>query len=150
MSEDGEKDEGTDGQRPSRPETAAGRRARRAAAGGAKGGTGEATEDKATAKGKLSAKGKPAASGPPTRKDSTGPAGTKRDRDEEKLPLPKRIVRYLREVVAELRKVIWPTRRELLTYTSVVLVFVIFMVAVISAYDFAFSQAVLKVFGGDS
>ncbi|TBR16612.1 MAG: preprotein translocase subunit SecE, partial [Chitinophagaceae bacterium] len=36
---------------------------------------------------------------------------------------------------------------ELLTYTSVVLVFVLFMVAVISVYDFAFSQGVLKVFG---
>lgn len=147
MSEDGEKDEGTDGQRPSRPETAAGRRARRAAAGGAKGGTGEATEDKATAKGKLSAKGKPAASGPPTRKDSTGPAGTKRDRDEEKLPLPKRIVRYLREVVAELRKVIWPTRKQMVTYTIVVLAFVVFMVGLVSLLDWVFGKAVFALFG---
>ena len=59
----------------------------------------------------------------------------------------RRAVTYYRQVVAELRKVIWPTRRELLTYTSVVLVFVLFMVAVISLYDFAFSQGVLKVFG---
>ena len=49
--------------------------------------------------------------------------------------------------MAELRKVIWPTRRELLTYTSVVLVFVVFMVAVVSLYDFVFSQGVLRVFG---
>ena len=56
-------------------------------------------------------------------------------------------VTFYKQVVAELRKVIWPTRRELLTYTSVVLVFVVFMVAVISVYDFAFSQGVLKVFG---
>ena len=59
----------------------------------------------------------------------------------------RRAVTYYRQVVAELRKVIWPTRRELLTYTSVVLVFVLFMVAVISVYDFAFSLGVLKVFG---
>src|SRR5687768_11400835 len=59
----------------------------------------------------------------------------------------RRAVAYYRQVVAELRKVICPTRRELLTYTSVVLVFVVFMVAVISVYDFAFSQGVLKVFG---
>ena len=59
----------------------------------------------------------------------------------------RRAMTYYRQVVAELRKVIWPTRRELLTYTSVVLVFVLFMVAVISLYDFAFSQGVLKVFG---
>ena len=60
----------------------------------------------------------------------------------------RRAITFYKQVVAELRKVIWPTRRELLTYTSVVLVFVLFMVAIISAYDFAFSQAVLKVFGG--
>ena len=59
----------------------------------------------------------------------------------------KRAVTFYKQVVAELRKVIWPTRRELLTYTSVVLVFVLFMVAVVSIYDFAFSQGVLKVFG---
>jgi len=54
---------------------------------------------------------------------------------------------FYKQVVAELRKVIWPTRRELVTYTSVVLVFVVFMVTVVSLYDFAFSQGVLKVFG---
>jgi len=59
----------------------------------------------------------------------------------------KRAITFYRQVVAELRKVIWPTRRELLTYTSVVLVFVFFMVAVVSAYDFVFSQGVLRVFG---
>ncbi len=59
----------------------------------------------------------------------------------------KNLVTFFRQVLAELRKVIWPTRRELLTYTSVVLVFVLFMVAVISVYDFLFSQGVLKVFG---
>ncbi len=60
----------------------------------------------------------------------------------------RRAITFYKQVVAELRKVIWPTRRELLTYTSVVLVFVLFMVAIVSAFDFAFSQGVLKVFGG--
>jgi len=59
----------------------------------------------------------------------------------------KRVITFYKQVVAELRKVIWPTRHELLTYTSVVLVFVLFMVVVISAYDFVFSQGVLRVFG---
>ena len=59
----------------------------------------------------------------------------------------KRAVLFYKQVVAELRKVIWPTRRELLTYTSVVLVFVIFMTAIVSVYDFLFSQGVLRVFG---
>ena len=34
-----------------------------------------------------------------------------------------RIGGFFREVVSELRKVIWPTRKELLTYTSIVVVF---------------------------
>jgi preprotein translocase subunit SecE len=59
----------------------------------------------------------------------------------------RRIGTFYRQVIAELRKVIWPTRRELLTYTSVVLVFVFFMLLVVAALDFAFSQGVLAVFG---
>ncbi len=57
---------------------------------------------------------------------------------------------FYRQVVAELRKVIWPTRKELVTYTSVVLVFVTIMVAIVSVFDFAFGRAVLEVFGDSS
>ena len=59
----------------------------------------------------------------------------------------RRLVTFYRQVIAELRKVIWPTRRELLTYTAVVLVFVAFMLAIVAGFDFAFSQGVLAVFG---
>ena len=58
-----------------------------------------------------------------------------------------RTTTYVRQVVAELRKVIWPTRKELVTYTTVVLVFVAVMVSIVSAFDFAFTKAVLAVFG---
>ena len=54
---------------------------------------------------------------------------------------------FYRQVVAELRKVIWPTRQELLTYTTVVLVFVIVVTLIVTVFDFAFGQAVLQVFG---
>ena len=57
---------------------------------------------------------------------------------------------FYKQVVAELRKVIWPTRKELITYTTVVLAFVVFMVLLVSLFDFAFSQLVLKVFGGST
>jgi preprotein translocase subunit SecE len=62
----------------------------------------------------------------------------------------RRMITFIKQVVAELRKVIWPTRKELLTYTSVVLVFVVFMVIIVSIFDFAFGQGVLKVFGSDT
>ena len=58
-----------------------------------------------------------------------------------------RLVTYVRQVVAELRKVIWPTRNELITYTTVVLTFVAVMMLIVSAYDFVFAKAVLAVFG---
>jgi len=55
--------------------------------------------------------------------------------------------RFLREVVAELRKVIWPGRRELITYTTVVIVFVAFIVALVSGLDLLFAKGVIAVFG---
>ncbi|GAB2923994.1 preprotein translocase subunit SecE [Rhodococcus aerolatus] len=58
-----------------------------------------------------------------------------------------RVTRFLREVVAELRKVIWPTRPQLVTYTTVVLVFVAFMVALVAGLDLAFAKGVLLIFG---
>jgi preprotein translocase subunit SecE len=54
---------------------------------------------------------------------------------------------FTREIVAELRKVIWPTRQELLTYTSVVIVFVGFVIAFVYALDYAFTWVVLRLFG---
>ena len=50
-------------------------------------------------------------------------------------------------MVAELRKVIWPTRNQLVTYTIVVLVFVSFMVALVWLLDCLFAQGVLFLFG---
>jgi preprotein translocase subunit SecE len=58
-----------------------------------------------------------------------------------------RLRRFLREVVAELRKVIWPARNQMVTYTIVVIVFVVFMVALTAGLDVLFAKAVLAVFG---
>ena len=54
---------------------------------------------------------------------------------------------FYKQVIAELRKVIWPTRKELVTYTTVVVFFVLVMVAVVAVFDLAFGKAVLAVFG---
>ncbi len=66
---------------------------------------------------------------------------------ETKTAAPARLIRFLREVVAELSKVIWPSRRELVVYTGVVLVFVSFMVAFVALLDMGLGRAVLTVFG---
>jgi preprotein translocase subunit SecE len=69
-----------------------------------------------------------------------------RDREARK-PLPARVSLFYRQVIAELRKVIWPTRKELVTYTSVVIVFVLVVIAYVTVLDFGFSKAILGVFG---
>ncbi|HBJ73601.1 MAG TPA: preprotein translocase subunit SecE [Actinobacteria bacterium] len=58
-----------------------------------------------------------------------------------------RLALFIRQVVAELRKVIWPTRKELIAYTAVVLVFVLIMAGFIAGLDFIFTKGVLFVFG---
>ncbi|MGE2689139.1 preprotein translocase subunit SecE [Mycolicibacterium pulveris] len=54
---------------------------------------------------------------------------------------------YLQQVVAELRKVIWPNRKQMISYTTVVLLFLAFMVALIWAADFGLSKLINLVFG---
>jgi len=54
---------------------------------------------------------------------------------------------FHRQVLAELRKVVWPTRNQLTTYTAVVLVFVGFIIAVVSILDTALTKLVFWIFG---
>jgi preprotein translocase subunit SecE len=54
---------------------------------------------------------------------------------------------FFRQMVGELRKVIWPTRNMLVTYTVVCLVFVLFMVVVVTSLDYGFTKLVFAVFG---
>jgi preprotein translocase subunit SecE len=54
---------------------------------------------------------------------------------------------YLKQVVAELRKVIWPNRKQMINYTAVVLVFLAFMVALIGGVDLGIAKLVTLVFG---
>ncbi|MEE2031936.1 preprotein translocase subunit SecE [Rhodococcus chondri] len=59
----------------------------------------------------------------------------------------KRLRRFFREVIAELRKVIWPNRKQLTTYTIVVVVFCAVLTAFIFGLDLAFVQGVRWLFG---
>lgn len=54
---------------------------------------------------------------------------------------------YLKQVVAEMRKVIWPNRKQMVSYTGVVLAFLVFMVALIGAVDLGLAKLVLLIFG---
>ncbi|MDR2564514.1 MAG: preprotein translocase subunit SecE [Bifidobacteriaceae bacterium] len=58
-----------------------------------------------------------------------------------------RLVRFVRQVIAELKKVVRPTRQELMTYSSVVVVFVLIVMAFIFGVDTLIGKAVMAVFG---
>ena len=53
---------------------------------------------------------------------------------------------YLRQVRAELRKVAWPTRAEVIHYSTIVLVALLILTALIFALDFAFGKGVIWLF----
>ena len=75
-----------------------------------------------------------------TRSSATSPQN--RNRGKRTSP-----VTFYRQVIAELRKVVWPTQRQLITYFWVVLVFVAVMIGIVSALDYVFGTLMFKVFG---
>jgi preprotein translocase subunit SecE len=131
--------------RTPRPVTAAARRERRGTARPS-GKAAAKDTDKAHPAGK--AKSAPADGGSTKAAEGKkGRATPKRERKDKKPSLVGRLIRFVREVWAELRKVIWPTRNQMVTYTTVVLVFVAFMVALVYLLDFVFRKGVFWLFG---
>ena len=55
-------------------------------------------------------------------------------------PITERIGRFLREVRAELRKVVWPDREELKRYTLIVIVSVAVIAVFVGLVDFGFGR----------
>jgi preprotein translocase subunit SecE len=53
---------------------------------------------------------------------------------------------FIRQVAAELRKVIWPTRNELVTYTAAALTFVVLMSAIVLTLDWGFTKLMFWFF----
>ena len=82
--------------------------------------------------------------------EGTGSAGSRppRGRQDERRGLFARIALFVRQVVAELKKVVRPTRAELIRYTTVVLVFVVTVMAFVTLLDLGVGSLVGWVFGG--
>jgi len=55
-------------------------------------------------------------------------------------------LQFLREVRAELRKVAWPSRPEVINYSIIVLITVVILTAYIAILDYAFGEAIFKLF----
>ncbi|NGO66935.1 preprotein translocase subunit SecE [Streptomyces boncukensis] len=58
-----------------------------------------------------------------------------------------RLALFYRQIVAELRKVVWPSRNQLSTYTTVVIIFVIVVIAFVFVLDYGLSEVMKHVFG---
>ncbi|MCK7660911.1 preprotein translocase subunit SecE [Corynebacterium antarcticum] len=59
--------------------------------------------------------------------------------------LASRVGNFLPEVVREMRKVIWPTAKQMFIYTIIVLIFLIVLTALVSGVDFLAGLGVEKV-----
>jgi preprotein translocase subunit SecE len=76
--------------------------------------------------------------------DLEGKGGRKREKGPNVFA---RTARFYRQIIAELRKVVWPTRSELTSYTSVVIVFVLVIMAIVYGLDTAFVKLAGLIFG---
>jgi preprotein translocase subunit SecE len=55
-------------------------------------------------------------------------------------------LKFVRQSIGELRKVVYPTGQQLLNYFIVVLVFVLFVIAYVSLLDLGFGAAIFRIF----
>jgi preprotein translocase subunit SecE len=73
-------------------------------------------------------------------------SGSQAQSKETRLGFFGTIVRFIRQVVSELKKVVYPTRQELVTFATVVLVFVVIFMAFVALVDFGAGKLVTLVF----
>ncbi|MCL1595510.1 MAG: preprotein translocase subunit SecE [Actinomycetia bacterium] len=69
----------------------------------------------------------------------------KKSQKDEGLSFLQRSMKYFREVRQELKKVAWPSREELMTYTIVVFGVTTVLTLVVFGLDWAFSKLVVNV-----
>ncbi|MDN5894922.1 MAG: preprotein translocase subunit SecE [Nocardioides sp.] len=60
------------------------------------------------------------------------------------------LLTFFRQVIAELRKVVWPTQKQLVQYFIVVMVFVVAVMLFVSLLDLGFGKLVFQLFGGNA
>jgi preprotein translocase subunit SecE len=71
------------------------------------------------------------------------------EKKESKRGFFSRIALFVRQVLAELGKVVTPTRRELVRFTITVLTFVVIMMLIVTGLDFLFGSGAVWIFGGN-
>ena len=83
--------------------------------------------------------------------ESNAEVGAKRsDTSEVRRGFFARIWLFVRQVIDEMRKVVYPTRDELVTFTIAVLVFLAVIMAFVNGLDWLFTRAIAWVFGSSA
>ena len=90
----------------------------------------------------LQKQGSMTADGTPTRERRAAPVPRPQERDKRSSPL-----QFIREVRGELRKVVWPTRSEVINYSIIVLVALIILTAFVAAQDWFWNWSVFNLYG---
>lgn len=80
--------------------------------------------------------------------DAQGRPAKSGGKKSKKLGFFARVALFFRQMIGELKKVVTPTRSELVNYTLVVLVFVAIVMLIVTLLDLAFGVGVGWVFGG--
>ncbi len=87
--------------------------------------------------------------------DDSAPVARGRQKKDKATPRQKQAVdkdrrtgpvTFLKESVSELQKVVYPTGNQLVNYFIVVLIFVLFIIAIVSLLDLAFGKAIIAIF----
>jgi preprotein translocase subunit SecE len=84
--------------------------------------------------------------GEATRAPRQAPAARPPRTETERAGLPRRAATYVREVRGELRKVAWPTKPEVIRYSTITLVTLVVLTAMIFGFDYVFAKAVFFLF----
>jgi preprotein translocase subunit SecE len=87
------------------------------------------------------------AKAPETRRSAKAPKGTPTKKRDQPVKRERTSpIKFVRQSIGELRKVVYPTGPQLINYFVVVLVFVLFVIAYVSLLDLGFGWAIFKIF----
>jgi preprotein translocase subunit SecE len=81
--------------------------------------------------------------GEPATRQRTAPAQVSPGRDRERTS-PRQ---FLREMRGELRKVAWPSKAEVINYSVICLIFLVFITALVGIVDWGFAKSIFWLFG---
>jgi preprotein translocase subunit SecE len=78
-------------------------------------------------------------------KDTKALSEKKAKKGNRLLAIPKRMLTAIQNTIAELKKVTWPTRKDLISYTLVVLAFMAVMAIIVGVLDFGASRLISAI-----